>query len=58
MKLEKAGEFNIMIRLLIGIGHFTEMTYIMDYLWNNNQFEMLFGKGIGKVRVFLLVLIK
>lgn len=47
-KLEKAGEFNIMIRLLTGIAHFSEMTYIMDYLWNNHQFEMLFGKGIGK----------
>ena len=53
-KLEKAGEFNIMIRLLTGIGHFSEMTYIMDYLWNNHQFEMLFGKGImlkGKRKV-------
>jgi len=47
-QLERAGEFNIMIRLLTGIGHFNEMTYIMDYLWNNHQFEMLFGKGIGK----------
>lgn len=49
-QLERAGEFNIMIRLLTGIGHFSEMTYIMDYLWNNHQFEMLFGKGIGKVK--------
>ena len=48
-KLEKAGEFNIMIRLLTGIAHFSEMTYIMDFLWNNHQFEMLFGKGIEKV---------
>ncbi len=47
-KLEKAREFNIMIRLLIGIDHFSEMTYIMDFLWNNQQFEMLFSKGIGK----------
>ena len=47
-KLEKAREFNIMIRLLIGIAHFSEMTYIMDFLWSNHQFEMLFGKGIGK----------
>jgi hypothetical protein len=41
----------IKIRLLTGIAHFSEMTYIMDYLWNNNQFEMLFGKGIGKVKI-------
>ena len=48
-QLERAKEFNIMIRLLTGIGHYNEMTYIMDYLWSNHQFEMLFGKGIGKV---------
>ena len=47
-RLEKAGEFNIMIRLLTGIAHFSEMTYVMDYLWNNHQFEMLFGKGMIK----------
>jgi hypothetical protein len=51
-KLEKAGEFNIMIRLLTGIAHFSEMTYIMDFLWNNHQFEMLFGKGIEKVKSY------
>jgi hypothetical protein len=45
--------FNIeKIRLLTGIAHYTEMTYIMDYLWNNHQFEMLFGKGICKVDYF------
>ena len=27
------------------------MTYIMDSLWNNHQFEMMFGKGIGKVKM-------
>ena len=51
-KLEKAGEFNIMIRLLTGIAHFSEMTYIMDFLWTNHQFEMLFGKGIEKVSLY------
>jgi len=43
-----------MIRLLTGIGHYNEMTYIMDFLWNNSQFEMLFGKGIGKVMELFL----
>lgn len=57
-QLEKAGEFNIMIRLLTGIGHYNEMTYIMDFLWNNHQFEMLFGKGIGKVSRLLIVFIQ
>lgn len=56
-KLEKAGEFNIMIRLLTGIAHFSEMTYIMDFLWTNHQFEMLFGKGIEKVFIKIFSLI-
>jgi len=47
-KLEKVGEFNIMLRLLTGIAHYNEMIYIMDILWNSHQFEMLFGKGMGK----------
>jgi hypothetical protein len=55
MRLEKAGEFNIMMRLLTGIAHFSEMTYIMDYLYNNNQCEMLVDKNMikrtGKVRI-------
>lgn len=55
-RLEKAGEFNMMIRLLTGIAHFSEMTYIMDYLWNNHQFEMLFGKGTGKVYIPIMVI--
>jgi spatacsin len=57
-KLEKAGEFNLMIRLLTGIGHFSEMNYIMDYLWNNHKFEMLFGKGMtGKEDTLRLALL-
>jgi hypothetical protein len=48
-KLEKAGEFNIMIRLLVGIAYYNEMSYIMDFLWNNNQFEMLVGREIERV---------
>jgi spatacsin len=47
-RLEKAGEFNIMMRLLTGIAHFSEMTYIMDYLYNNNQCEMLVDKNMIK----------
>ncbi len=49
IQLEKAREFTLLTRLLIGIAHFSEMTYIMDILWKNDQFEMLFSKGVGKV---------
>ncbi len=55
-QLEKAHEFTLLTRLLTGIAHYSEMTYIMDFLWNNHQFEMLFGKGIGKVKLFNLLI--
>jgi spatacsin len=65
MRLEKAGEFNIMMRLLTGIAHFSEMTYIMDYLYNNNQCEMLVDKNMikgtgkdGKLKLALLDYLK
>ena len=38
------------IRLLTGVGRFSEMTYIFDLLKQNHQFELLFRKGIDRVR--------
>ncbi|XP_066273752.1 spatacsin-like isoform X2 [Branchiostoma lanceolatum] len=46
--LAQAGEFALMIRLLTGIGRFSEMTYIFDTLRKHHQFELLFRKGIDK----------
>ncbi|XP_078607878.1 spatacsin-like isoform X2 [Branchiostoma floridae x Branchiostoma japonicum] len=46
--LAQAGEFALMIRLLTGIGRFSEMTYIFDTLRKYHQFELLFRKGIDK----------
>ncbi|RNA30862.1 spatacsin [Brachionus plicatilis] len=58
-KMLKAEEFDLMIRLLIEIGHYSEMTYIMDYLWNNQHFDMLIGKGKdNKLRLALLNYLK
>ncbi|XP_050400907.1 spatacsin [Patella vulgata] len=46
--LSKAEEFPLMIRLLTGVGRFSEMTYIFDALKLHYQFEMLLRKGIEK----------
>ncbi|KAH3730075.1 spatacsin-like isoform X1 [Dreissena polymorpha] len=43
-----ASEFQLMTRLLIGVGRYNEMTYIFDALQQSHQFELLLGKGMEK----------
>lgn len=40
----------LQIHLLTGIGRFSEMTYVFDMLKQKHQFELLFRKGIERVR--------
>lgn len=50
-----------MIRLLTGIGRYSEMSYIFDILRDNHQFELLLKKGFHKsnqLRVALLDYLK
>ncbi|ESP01289.1 hypothetical protein LOTGIDRAFT_157467 [Lottia gigantea] len=44
----RSEEFSLMIRLLTGVGRFSEMTYIFDALKLYHQFERLLKKGIEK----------
>jgi hypothetical protein len=37
------------VRLLTGVGRYTEMNYIFQMLKDNEQFEFLLGKGLDKV---------
>ncbi|KAL8574758.1 hypothetical protein ACOMHN_035875 [Nucella lapillus] len=46
--LAGASQYHLMMRLLTGIGRYSEMTYIFDYLQQHHQFEMLLRKGIDK----------
>ncbi|KAK7503511.1 hypothetical protein BaRGS_00005050 [Batillaria attramentaria] len=46
--LASASQYQLMIRLLTGIGRYSEMTYIFDQLQQHHQFEMLLRKGIDK----------
>ncbi|XP_076465994.1 spatacsin-like [Babylonia areolata] len=46
--LASASQYHLMMRLLTGIGRYSEMTYIFDYLQQHHQFEMLLRKGIDK----------
>ncbi|RWS22558.1 spatacsin-like protein, partial [Leptotrombidium deliense] len=60
-RLLEKNDFHSMIRLLKGIGRYSEMTYIFDILKDNDAFELLLGKGIEKVpqlRVALLDSVK
>ncbi|XP_067135343.1 spatacsin isoform X1 [Centruroides vittatus] len=46
--LTDSQEFQLLVRLLTGIGRYSEMTYIFDILRENRQFELLFRKGMWK----------
>ncbi|KAL6259083.1 hypothetical protein P5V15_009005 [Pogonomyrmex californicus] len=39
----------ILVRLVTGVGRFTEMNYIFQILKENDQFESLLGQGLDKV---------
>ncbi|XP_008543727.1 spatacsin [Microplitis demolitor] len=41
--------WSLLVRLLTGIGRFTEMNYVFNILKENDQFEFLLGKGLDKV---------
>ncbi|CAD6223033.1 GSCOCG00005360001-RA-CDS [Cotesia congregata] len=41
--------WSLLVRLLTGIGRFTEMNYIFQILKENDQFEFLLGKGLDKI---------
>ncbi|EZA52114.1 Spatacsin [Ooceraea biroi] len=39
----------LLVRLVTGVGRFTEMNYIFQILKENDQFEFLLGQGLDKV---------
>ncbi|KAF7381387.1 hypothetical protein HZH66_013781 [Vespula vulgaris] len=41
--------WTLLVRLVTGVGRFTEMNYIFQILKENDQFEFLLGKGLHKV---------
>ena len=57
----QAGEFALMIRLLTGVGRYSEMTYIFHSLQQHHQFELLLRKGMDredKLKVAILDYLK
>lgn len=41
------------VRLVTGVGRFTEMNYIFQILKENDQFESLLGQGLDKVSLVI-----
>ncbi|KAF3424657.1 hypothetical protein E2986_01902 [Frieseomelitta varia] len=41
--------WTLLVRLVTGVGRFTEMNYVFQILKENDQFEFLLGKGLNKV---------
>ncbi|XP_076367919.1 spatacsin [Tachypleus tridentatus] len=56
-QLAAAEEYTLLVRLLTGIGRYSEMTYVFDILLENHQFELLFRKGMDKVSHLKLALL-
>ncbi|GJQ78510.1 hypothetical protein Trydic_g11624 [Trypoxylus dichotomus] len=59
--LEGMQDYNLMVRLLTGIGRYTEMTYIFHALKQQEQFELLLRKGSrkdGGLKIALLEYLK
>lgn len=49
LRLIQSKDYNNIIRLLTGIGRYSEMTYCFDIIKDNDQFEMLLSKKMEKV---------
>lgn len=49
------GAIILQVRLLVGIGRYTDMSYGFQMLKDNHQFEHLLKKGLQKVRVYYFV---
>lgn len=47
--LQNLKYWTLLVRLVTGVGRFTEMNYIFQILKENDQFEFLLGKGLNKV---------
>lgn len=48
--LQNLKHWSLLVRLITGVGRFTEMNYIFKIMKENDQFEFLLGRGLDKVR--------
>lgn len=44
--------FSLLVSLLTGMARYSEMAYVFDLLLQNHHFELLFQRGMDKVRPF------
>ncbi|KAJ8669006.1 hypothetical protein QAD02_000265 [Eretmocerus hayati] len=47
--LQNLKHWSLLVRLITGVGRFTEMNYIFQILKEHDQFETLLGRGMDKV---------
>ncbi|KAG1653282.1 Spatacsin [Nymphon striatum] len=57
-ELENQEEFTLIIRLLTGVGRYSEMNYIFHLLKKHDKFELLFRKGMDKVQDLKVALVE
>ncbi|CAB0038113.1 unnamed protein product [Trichogramma brassicae] len=47
--LQNLKHWSLLVRLVTGVGRFTEMNYIFQILKEHDQFEFLLGRGLDKI---------
>lgn len=52
--LQNLKHWSLLVRLVTGVGRFTEMNYIFKILKEHDQFEFLLGRGLDKVKISFL----
>lgn len=54
--LQNLKHWSLLVRLVTGVGRFTEMNYIFKILKEHDQFEFLLGRGLDKVKTQIFIL--
>lgn len=52
--VNKRSFIHFQVRLLTGIGRFSEMTFIFQTLMDHHHFELLVKKGVDNVSIFVI----
>lgn len=50
--------WKLMVRLLTGVGRYTEMNYVLQILKENDQFEFLLGRGFSRDNTLKIALLE
>ncbi|KAF7989681.1 hypothetical protein HCN44_008355 [Aphidius gifuensis] len=56
--LQRLKLWSLLVRLVTGVGRFTEMNYVFQIIKENDQFEFLLGQGMDKISGLKIALLE